>query len=540
MVVGPLVSEVCFTFVLAAVLLHRYGNFSQHPLLVTVSVFVAWYFSFTIIFILPLDVSTTIASLLLIPVGHQEPNQPFPILDAHVLQNDTFSSFPFLPFAEGDPSSSTSSGRTFLKPSSMAPHLTRSIKAGDDPAHPKGHGSRACTQMAHLLVFFMQTIASLLLIPAGHQEPNQPFVILDAHVLQNDTFSSFPFLPFAEGDPLSSTSSGRTFLKPSSTAPHLTRSIKASDNPAHPKGHGSRACMQMAHPLVFFVQVRRRFGKCFRSSERYLVVLPCPTVLLDSLYDMVYLAKLLLLAGDVETNPGPDLSGLAEQLTQIAADIKTIKEERLTSIDKKLERLSGLEDNVSACTKQIASLQKTVSSLELRLDDLENRSRRSNPIVYGMQEDTKENTESLERAVNEKVIRHTLKLEPVAIERIHRLGKPMANKTRPIIFKLLDFRDKTKILRNCQKLKDTVYAISEDFSPRVRDIRKKLWQYGKARKESGDKVALVYDKLKINSCLYSWDEKNNEVTSITSTSSDTKNQDVGTRTLRPRRPQHPK
>ncbi|KAK8774764.1 hypothetical protein V5799_010703, partial [Amblyomma americanum] len=58
MVVGPLVSEVCFTFVLAAVLLHRYGNFSQHPLLVTVSVFVAWYFSFTIIFILPLDVST--------------------------------------------------------------------------------------------------------------------------------------------------------------------------------------------------------------------------------------------------------------------------------------------------------------------------------------------------------------------------------------------------------------------------------------------------------------------------------------------------
>lgn len=59
MVVGPLVSEVCFTFVLAAVLLHRYGNFSQHPLLVTVSVFVAWYFSFTIIFILPLDVSTT-------------------------------------------------------------------------------------------------------------------------------------------------------------------------------------------------------------------------------------------------------------------------------------------------------------------------------------------------------------------------------------------------------------------------------------------------------------------------------------------------
>lgn len=72
MVVGPLVSEVCFTFVLAAVLLHRYGNFSQHPLLVTVSVFVAWYFSFTIIFILPLDVSTTAYRQCL----HDQPQLP--------------------------------------------------------------------------------------------------------------------------------------------------------------------------------------------------------------------------------------------------------------------------------------------------------------------------------------------------------------------------------------------------------------------------------------------------------------------------------
>lgn len=59
MAVGPLISEICFTFLLAAFLLHRYGNFAQHHLLVTVSVFVAWYFSFIIIFILPLDVSTT-------------------------------------------------------------------------------------------------------------------------------------------------------------------------------------------------------------------------------------------------------------------------------------------------------------------------------------------------------------------------------------------------------------------------------------------------------------------------------------------------
>ncbi|XP_023240125.1 LMBR1 domain-containing protein 2-like [Centruroides sculpturatus] len=59
MSVGPLVTEICCTFFVAALLLHRYGNWSQHHILVTINVFIAWYFSFIIIFILPLDVSTT-------------------------------------------------------------------------------------------------------------------------------------------------------------------------------------------------------------------------------------------------------------------------------------------------------------------------------------------------------------------------------------------------------------------------------------------------------------------------------------------------
>ncbi|XP_076364879.1 G-protein coupled receptor-associated protein LMBRD2 [Tachypleus tridentatus] len=59
MTVAPLVVEISFIFLLAAYLLHKYGNWTSHHVLVTVAVFVAWYFSFTVIFILPLDVSTT-------------------------------------------------------------------------------------------------------------------------------------------------------------------------------------------------------------------------------------------------------------------------------------------------------------------------------------------------------------------------------------------------------------------------------------------------------------------------------------------------
>ncbi|XP_042228373.1 LMBR1 domain-containing protein 2 homolog isoform X2 [Homarus americanus] len=58
--VGPLVIEVLLTFFVAAVVLFQYGNWYRHHLVVTVAVLVAWYFSMLIVFVLPLDVSTTI------------------------------------------------------------------------------------------------------------------------------------------------------------------------------------------------------------------------------------------------------------------------------------------------------------------------------------------------------------------------------------------------------------------------------------------------------------------------------------------------
>lgn len=103
--------------------------------------------------------------------------------------------------------------------------------------------------------------------------------------------------------------------------------------------------------------------------------------------------------------------------------------------------------------------------------------------------------------------------------------------------KLLDYRDKTQILSNCYKLKGSSFSIGEDFSWRVRNIRKKLWNYAKARKESGDKVSLSYDKLRINDDLYRWDDETNDVALIQthSATSSKKNQEAERQTTRTRR-----
>ncbi|XP_015601353.1 LMBR1 domain-containing protein 2 homolog [Cephus cinctus] len=60
MSLGPLLSEVIFAFCLAATLLYKYGNVFRHHIIVTISVLIAWYFSLLIIFVLPLDVSSTV------------------------------------------------------------------------------------------------------------------------------------------------------------------------------------------------------------------------------------------------------------------------------------------------------------------------------------------------------------------------------------------------------------------------------------------------------------------------------------------------
>lgn len=56
----PLITTIISSFILAATVLYRYGNWFRHHIFVTIIVLVAWYFSFLIIFALPLDVIQTV------------------------------------------------------------------------------------------------------------------------------------------------------------------------------------------------------------------------------------------------------------------------------------------------------------------------------------------------------------------------------------------------------------------------------------------------------------------------------------------------
>ncbi|VDO62042.1 unnamed protein product, partial [Onchocerca flexuosa] len=59
MTTGLLVLEVSAIFFLTLLLLKKYGNWRQQHFIVTVSTLIGWFFSFVIIFILPLDIAIT-------------------------------------------------------------------------------------------------------------------------------------------------------------------------------------------------------------------------------------------------------------------------------------------------------------------------------------------------------------------------------------------------------------------------------------------------------------------------------------------------
>lgn len=261
---------------------------------------------------------------------------------------------------------------------------------------------------------------------------------------------------------------------------------------------------------------------------------------------------LLLLSGDVEVNPGPNpkvkvdapseiLSQILERQDAIAKDIADIKaqqkrvDERMANIDGKLslinenqsavdkalqqihtrldkienvaDQIMPLQTKISETTDRVYELEKDICSIACKLDDLENRSRRNNLIVYGIKESDQESQEALRRRVCNDIFKDVLQLKIESIERCHRLGERRTNKDRPVILRVVDYKEKMLVLQNAYKFKGSNYSVGEDFSKRVREIRRNLWLSSTEERKSGENVKLRYDKLYVDSVAYVWNHK---------------------------------
>jgi hypothetical protein len=125
-----------------------------------------------------------------------------------------------------------------------------------------------------------------------------------------------------------------------------------------------------------------------------------------------------------------------------------------------------------------------VEQLERKTDDLEGRSKRNNLIFYGVHRFQNETNDDCEGKIQDLLTDKLDMGREIEFDRVHRLS---AKPDSPIIVRCTSYKDKVRILKEKRKLKGSDIFIGEDFSLRVREIRRGLSPHlkkaGQRRKE---------------------------------------------------------
>lgn len=160
------------------------------------------------------------------------------------------------------------------------------------------------------------------------------------------------------------------------------------------------------------------------------------------------------------------------------------------------------KDTCSQFAKINASIIKITQDLNqaiLKVDDLENRSRRNNLCFDGIPEDQNETWIATEHKIKQVLTDYLdMKTEDFSIERAHRVGKVKSQadyKPRTVIAKFLSYKTREQILNKKKLLKGKNIFIREDFSDKIQEKRRELMPQMYEARRNNMIAFLRYDKL---------------------------------------------
>ncbi|KAL8578257.1 hypothetical protein ACOMHN_005648 [Nucella lapillus] len=200
------------------------------------------------------------------------------------------------------------------------------------------------------------------------------------------------------------------------------------------------------------------------------------------------------------------LQNIMSQLVRI----ETKFEAKFDTVSTDLKNLN-LEETVNKLTVENEALKMEndklndrLDKLEIKTDDLEGRSKRNNLIFYGIPRTEGESKTDCENMIRDMMIDKFDFTREIEFDRVHRLGN---RENSPIIARCTFYKDKEEILRAKKNLKGSRVFVGEDFSQRVRDIRKRLTPHLKAAKGAQKRATMIYDHLLIEDSKYVLDEE---------------------------------
>ncbi|XP_065668202.1 uncharacterized protein LOC136088422 [Hydra vulgaris] len=198
------------------------------------------------------------------------------------------------------------------------------------------------------------------------------------------------------------------------------------------------------------------------------------------------------------------IDGLLKEINTLKNSCEVLKKEnenRNTDLKKTNKQMIKVSD-VEKKKRSNATIGENEKNGFRQLED---RQRRNNLRIEGVKENDNENWDDTEVKIIH-LLENNLNVKDVIIERAHRTGIIDIKKPRTIVIKLLNYKDKVKILKNANKLKGSGNYINEDFSLESTIIRKKLLEESKTHRINGKYSVVIYDKLivkefrKKNSC----------------------------------------
>lgn len=181
---------------------------------------------------------------------------------------------------------------------------------------------------------------------------------------------------------------------------------------------------------------------------------------------------------------------LQSDVNETKTSLKEMENSITTNITMNMQEMFG---NLQM---KLQDLELKNQAQERRLDVIERTQRQRNVVIFGLEEEERSYNDLSSKimyVINEIM---QIKCETYEIQAIRRIGKK-GEKIRPVVLTLTTLGRKIEIQKNWKTLKNTKYSISEDFPPKILEIRKALYEQAKKEKENGNRVIIKYDKLVI-------------------------------------------
>ena len=196
------------------------------------------------------------------------------------------------------------------------------------------------------------------------------------------------------------------------------------------------------------------------------------------------------------------ISDMIRPLENEIEELKLSTEYRDGEIQSLQEINEGLTDKISELEGRLLRAEKQITDLKEENTELKSRGMENNLIFKNIEEKTDGREECKKVIETFAIDKLKLRAEDIQIDRAHRMGQKVDQRSRPIIVKCANNSTKQAIMRNAKNLKNTKYGINEQVPREYNERRNQLMTTYKVAKDQGKKVRWNRDKLIVEGKLH--------------------------------------